>query len=236
MVSALTRISQDGRSRQGSVAPSPVISYNPPRRAETSTSLPPYSASPPQPHWEWERDEEHSPSQGKKPSDLLFKKDKDQEKRSGPELDSSRFKFLVETDEKEEKNFRFPNTSPFALRPGKAPMDLPEWGEELLKPISSRQGTETEIAVGSPESSKSLSSSPESSWQRKPPRTFTGPPSYPSSDVMKPPLSLSTGLGLKTDDVNLQSQTTPEASMENLRGVKMYVIGSKRIPSSNRIY
>ena len=128
----------------------------------------------------------------------------------------------MEPDEKDEKDIKFPSGSPFALRPGKAQVDLPEWGEDLLKPLS-RQGTETEIAVGSPESSKSFSSSPESSWQRKPPRTFTDPPIYPSMDSKKPSLALSTSLNPRGVVPGLQDPTSPELMMENLKGVKMYV-------------
>ena len=216
----LTADSQDNRSRQGSVAPSPIIGSGGspgPNRTGTASSLPPYSASPPRIQWV-----QDPPSQrAKTPSDILGMRKKSIGGRSGPELDKERFKFLVEPKGGENAAFHSPEASPLAMKPSKALMRLSEWDDNALKPLGSRTGTETEMAVGPPDSSKIFGSPPLSS--RKTFRT----PKRPSTSAGGQTRGLSLDLSKSWDTHQAISipldPTAPESAMNVLGNVKMCV-------------
>lgn len=216
-LSLLTIHSQDGQSRQGSVTASPIIGFSPPRRAGTASSLPPYSHSPPR----LGSGQEQSSPRAKTPSDLLGLKPNHQEGRSGQGLGSEKFKYLLEGDDGGNKSFHSPETSPLALRPSKALADVSEWGEDTLKPLESRQGTETEVAVGSPDSLGIFLSPPDSS--QKSTRSVTGASYSPGWNLRKTSLPASLVQAPEANLQESQDHAVLEAVMDNLRGVKMYV-------------
>lgn len=209
--------SQDGRSRQGSVAASPVIGYSPPARTGTASGLPPYSVSPPQ----LNRNQEQSCPRAKTPSDLLGIKTRPQEGRIGPELDPGRIKFLSELTAGDEIAFGSPETRPLAPRPSEALADRSEWDEDAISPLESRQGTGSEVVVG-PSGSLDMNGSP-FERSRSPSRTFTGPSSFPRMKFRKCSLGMETGLDFKPDTAASSNSSMLEKVMDDLRGVRMYV-------------
>lgn len=203
--------STDSRSRQNSAPTSPVV-FGSPRRAETSSSLPPYSPR----HMSW--GQEPFEERPRAPADILNLGSHHKEERLGRDLESGKFKFLVGPDTAEKGVVESPDTSPNALPASKALIEASELDGDILKPLESRKGTESEVAVRSPDPlgiypSKSASES-------TPSRSFTDPP--PNVSARKPSLIV------KTEDPRRDLSmawelTTLEGSMDELKGVRMCV-------------
>lgn len=209
--SRLTASSTDSRSRQSSAANSP-IAFSTPRRAETSSSLPPYS--PPR----MSRSQEVFGQRPRAPADILNLGGGHREERSGTELDSGKFRFLLEPDTVEKRTLESPETSPNILRASKAPTETSGSDEDILKPLESRKGTKNEVVAGSPDSLRIYASS--SASESMPSRSFTSPSSYASS--RKPSLIVKTEDPRR--DLSLAWEpTTLEGSMDQLKNVRMCV-------------
>lgn len=205
-------VSSTERSRQNSAANSP-IAFSPPRRAETSSSLPPYS--PPRLNWGQEQFDQRP----RAPADILNLCCHHTEERSGKELDSGKFKFLVEPDIAENETFESPESSPIALRASKAFVEEPELDGDVLKPLESRKGTESEVAIGSPDPLGIYAST--SATRNVLSRSVTDPSPYAS--FQKPSLIVKTE-DARRDPSMAWELTTLEGKMDELKGVKMCVL------------
>ena len=213
----LTIGSQNGRSRQGSTETSPVFQSNSPHRAGTASSLPPYSMSPPRSSW----DQEQHTQQAKTPSDLLGMTTQHRSSRSRSELESGRFKFLLEQNEGTERISHSPESSPNTLWPSKALAELSEREEDTMTQLDSRPGTQTEVAVESPGSSKINGTSPQSS--RRHSRTLTWTSLPPVANSHRSSLSQPSSHGSRRASQPSPCDAVLEDSLDNLKGVKMFV-------------
>ncbi len=204
-------VSSTDRSRQNSAANSP-IAFSPPRRVETSSSLPPYS--PPGLSWGQEQFDQRP----RAPADILNLGGHHTEERSGKELDSGKFKFLVEPDIAEDGPFESPGTSPIAMRASKAFTEESDLDGDVLKPLESRRGTESDVAAGSPDPLGIYASSPPTRNVLS--RSVTDPSPYASS--RKPSLIVKTE-DPRRDPSTAWELTTLEGRMDELKGVRMCV-------------
>ena len=220
----LTAFSTESRSRQASTVNSPA-GFAAPRRADTAntiTSLPPYS--PPQGSWSELRLSQQQP---RAPADILGLKQHHEEKgkhkawdeRPGPELDAGRFKYLLETDTKESEVTKSPAHNPELSKASKASPDFADTDEDLfIKPLESRQGTETELVAGSPDSLGIFGTKymPTNTLCR----TSIGSASMTSATSRKPSSTESNEGEFGGTMTGIDSGSL-EMVMENLRGVKM---------------
>ena len=222
----LTCLSTESRSRQASAVSTPA-GFNTPRRVDTAntiTSLPPYS--PPQGSYNELRLAQQQ--QPRAPADILGLRQHHEERgkhreraeRSESELKTGKYQYLLETDTEKSKVTQSPTHSPQMFKDSRAFQDPADQDEDIsIKPLESRQGTETELIAGSPGSLGIFgitSRSPDT-----PRRTSTGPPSTASGNPCTPSSVESNEVGYRGTMTGIDPDSL-EMALENLRGVKMW--------------
>lgn len=222
---SLTVDSSDTRSRRGSEAPS-AIGFNPPRRTDTNTTLPPYT---PGPGINWNAGET---PRAKTPAEILGLKVDTGGEKSDSDVKFGKSKALLESDEVPSgKIFASPQSSPTALRPKRS---SPELDKDVdVKPLPTRQNTATEVATP-PDALGIYGSYPTSTYSTSPTlsRVFSSPAGFSIAPSRQTSHGDTISSLSRQDSYFSLDSALPEMTMYNLTGAKMYVaapLNSERI-------